>query len=168
MSETKALIVMGSENDLAAMRPATEALDELGVAWEVVVASAHRTPDRAAEVALGARARGVAAIIAGAGLAHHLAGALAARTSVPVIAVPLAAGALQGIDSLLSAVQMPSGVPVAVVGINAARNAGIFAAQIIAVSDHDVAARLDAYRAALAAAVADADARVQKSLAKAP
>jgi 5-(carboxyamino)imidazole ribonucleotide mutase len=168
MSEKSALIVMGSESDLTAMKPAMEALDELGVPWELVIASAHRTPDRAAEVAQAARARGVAAIIAGAGLAHHLAGALAARTTLPVIAVPLAAGALQGFDSLLSAVQMPPGVPVAVVGINAARNAGIFAAQIIAASDHEVAARLDARRQALAAAVIEADARVQKSLAREP
>lgn len=168
MNATSALIVMGSESDLAAMKPAMEALDELGVPWELAVASAHRTPDRAAELARAARARGVAAIIAGAGLAHHLAGALAARTSVPVIAVPLAAGALQGLDSLLSAVQMPSGVPVAVVGINAARNAGIFAAQIVAVSDRKVAERLEAYRAALAATVAEADERVQKAIAREP
>ena len=168
MSDKTVLIVIGSESDLAAMKPATEALDELGVRWELSVASAHRTPERAAGLAETARSRDVGVIIAGAGLAHHLAGTLAARTTLPVIAVPLAAGALQGFDSLLSAVQMPSGVPVAVVGISASRNAGLLAGQIIAVSDRAVAVRLDAYRKALAAGVNDANERVQKALAKDP
>jgi phosphoribosylaminoimidazole carboxylase PurE protein len=163
MSERTVLIVMGSESDLSAMKPAEEALRELGVGCEVAVASAHRTPERAATLAAEARGRGVGAIIAGAGLAHHLAGALAARTTLPIIAVPLASGALQGVDSLLSAVQMPPNVPVAVVGVGAARNAGVLAAEILAVCDDTLAARLDAHRKSLAAQVDAADERVRRS-----
>ncbi len=161
----RVLIVMGSGNDLEAMRPAVDVLRSLGVDLQVSVASAHRTPDRAAELASSARERGFGAIIAGAGLAHHLGGAVAARTTLPVIAVPLASGPLQGFDSLLSAVQMPPGVPVASVGVGAAKNAGLLAAQILSVADEGLASRLGELRAEQARAVEAADSVVQSATA---
>ncbi len=155
------LVVMGSESDMSAMKPAVDVLRKLGVGVRVTIASAHRTPQRAAELAKQARHEKVGALIAGAGLAHHLAGALAARTTLPVIAVPLSTGSLSGMDSLLSAVQMPPGVPVAVVGVGAARNAGLLAAQILSVSDKDLAQRLEDARVDQARKVDEANTRVQ-------
>jgi phosphoribosylaminoimidazole carboxylase PurE protein len=142
MGEARVGIVMGSDSDLPVMAEAAQALEQLGVAVEVVIASAHRTPDRAARYAREARARGLEALIAGAGGAAHLAGVLASLTPLPVIAVPVKGGSLDGLDSLLSMVQMPRGVPVATVGINAAWNAGLLAARILAVKDEALSHRL--------------------------
>ncbi len=125
-------IVMGSDSDWAVMKLAGEVLGEFGVEWEARVLSAHRTPGDVAEYARAAAGRGVRVIIAGAGGAAHLAGAVAAWTVLPVIGVPIESGALRGLDALVSMVQMPAGVPVAVVGIGAGRNAGLLAVQILA------------------------------------
>jgi 5-(carboxyamino)imidazole ribonucleotide mutase len=130
---------MGSDSDLPVMAPAAETLTQFGIAHEVRILSAHRTPAQAARFAKGARARGVRVIIAAAGGAAHLAGATAAHTTLPVIGVPIMTKALHGVDSYLSTLQMPSGVPVATVAINGAKNAAILAAQILAVSDPRVA-----------------------------
>ncbi len=137
-------IVMGSTSDLDTMRGAAVTLQELGVAFEMRVVSAHRTPDLMFAYAAEARARGLRVIIAGAGGAAHLPGMLATKTSLPVIGVPVATKALGGLDSLLSIVQMPAGVPVATMGIGNAVNAALYAARILAVSDPALAAVLDA------------------------
>jgi 5-(carboxyamino)imidazole ribonucleotide mutase len=148
-------IIMGSASDWETMRGAAETLESLGVAHEVRVVSAHRTPDLLFEYAASARARGLKAIIAGAGGAAHLPGMTAAKTSVPVLGVPVQTKILNGIDSLLSIAQMPSGVPVATFAIGAAgaRNAALFAAAILANELPEVRAALDAFRAAQTAAV---------------
>ena len=168
MRPSKVLIVMGSDSDFDAMEPAWQVLDELGVGYEVRVASAHRTPDRAIELATQARDAGYGVIIAGAGGAAHLAGVLAAHTTLPVVATPVAVGTLGGVDALLSAVQMPSGVPIASVGIGGALNAGLFATAILAASDETFAQRLLEYRRARAEKVAAADERVRARLANRP
>ena len=141
-------ILMGSKSDLDLMQPASDLLDELGIAHEVRVMSAHRTPDRTAEFVRGARGRGVKVIICAAGAAAHLAGAAAAQTTLPVIGVPLARTPLGGQDALLATVQMPRGMPVATVAIDGAYNAALLAAQIIAVNDAALAARIEAQREA--------------------
>jgi 5-(carboxyamino)imidazole ribonucleotide mutase len=146
MPSVRVGIVMGSTSDEQAMAKAAAALDELGIAYEVVVSSAHRNPERTANYAREAAGRGLRVLIAGAGLAAALPGVLAAHTILPVIGVPLASGALQGVDSLYSIVQMPPGVPVATVGIDNARNAALLAAQILALSDPAVAAAVSGYR----------------------
>jgi phosphoribosylaminoimidazole carboxylase PurE protein len=137
-------ILMGSESDKEVMNLTSQILSDLGIPCEVNIMSAHRTPDKVKEYASGAAGRGLKVLIAGAGLAAHLAGAVAAHTILPVIGVPLAAGPLNGMDSLLSTVQMPKGIPVATVAIGShgARNAAYLAAQIIALEDDDVAAKL--------------------------
>jgi len=137
-------ILMGSESDRDVMNLTSEVLEDLGIPFEINVMSAHRSPSRVREYASGAAASGLKVLIAGAGLAAHLAGAIAANTILPVIGVPLAAGPLNGIDALLSTVQMPKGVPVATVAIGShgARNAAYLAAQIIALEDAGTAARL--------------------------
>ena len=163
----KVLIVMGSDNDLEAMMPAVKVLRELKVETEVTVASAHRTPDRVVAMARKAREDGFGVIIAGAGGAAHLAGVVAAHTTLPVLAVPIAIGTLGGVDALLSAVQMPGGIPVAAVGVGGARNAGLFAAQALSVYDETIQAALDAFRSKQEGAVKEADARVKALLAKA-
>jgi 5-(carboxyamino)imidazole ribonucleotide mutase len=140
------LIIMGSDSDLPKVQPASDELERLGVAYEMHVASAHRTPDRVAALAREARDRGVKVIIAAAGGAAHLAGVLAAHTTLPVIGVPVASGSLGGLDALLSTAQMPSGVPVATVAINGARNAALLAAEILALSDPTLAGKLDQMR----------------------
>ena len=160
----KVLIVMGSDNDLEAMMPAVKVLRELKVEHTVTVASAHRTPDRVVALARRARADGYGVFIAGAGGAAHLAGVIAAHTTLPVLAVPIAVGTLGGVDALLSAVQMPGGIPVASVGVGGARNAGLFAAQALAVYDEKIAAAIEAFRSKQESAVAEADARVQAKL----
>ena len=142
----KVMILMGSEKDRSKMDPAAEMLQRFGVDHEVAVASAHRTPDAVAAISDAARADGCAAIICGAGKAAHLAGAVAARTTLPVIGVPLTAGALDGMDSLLSTVQMPTGMPVATVAIDGAANAALLAVQIMAVTEPELAKRLDEHR----------------------
>jgi 5-(carboxyamino)imidazole ribonucleotide mutase len=158
------LVLMGSDSDLPTMRGALDALAALGVVTEAHVASAHRTPERVRELAAGARGRGVGAIIAGAGGAAHLAGVVAAHTTLPVVAVPIS-GVLGGLDALLAEVQMPRGVPVATVAVDGAFNAGLLAAEILAVADPALADRLAAYRERLAAEVASKDQRLQESLA---
>jgi phosphoribosylaminoimidazole carboxylase PurE protein len=154
-------ILMGSENDLETMKGAAQVLDELGVTNELRVLSAHRTPEEAAEYARGAEGRGTQVLIAGAGLAAHLAGALVAQTTLPVIGVPLQAGTLGGLDSLLSTVQMPPGLPVATVAIGGAQNAGLLAATILALSDAELRKKLQARRADMKQKVLAADARVK-------
>ncbi len=137
---------MGSKSDSPKMQPAVDLLNNLGVTCEVQVLSAHRNPDKVADYAVAAVSRGIRVIIAGAGLSAALPGALAARTTLPVIGVPIASGTLGGIDSLISMVQMPGGVPVATVGINNSKNAAILAVEIIALSDNDLADKLKEFR----------------------
>src|SRR5437870_7373664 len=148
-------IVMGSDSDLEIMREAAKALEEFGIEYEIDVTSAHRSPERTAEFARKAAARGIRVIIAGAGGAAHLAGVIAAHTSIPVIGVPIPSTSLQGMDSLLATVQMPAGIPVATVAIGkpGATNAGILAAQILGVADSGIAQKLEAHKAKLAQSV---------------
>jgi phosphoribosylamine--glycine ligase len=148
-------IVMGSDSDLPVMDSAVSILKKFDIPFELTVASAHRTPERAVELAASARDRGVGVLIAGAGHAAHLAGVLAAHTTLPVIGVPIDSSCLQGLDSLLSTVQMPPGVPVATVSIgkSGAHNAAILAAQILSVSDHRLAKELEIFKAEMAESV---------------
>ncbi len=154
-NETKVGIIMGSDSDLPIMMAAVDFLKKMDVAYEITVASAHRTPARAAEFAETARARGVKVIIAGAGMAAHLAGVLAAHTTVPVIGVPIDSSSLKGMDSLLATVQMPPGIPVATMAIGkaGAKNGAILACQILAVSDGVMAQKLADFKAEMAAEV---------------
>jgi 5-(carboxyamino)imidazole ribonucleotide mutase len=154
-------IVMGSDSDLPVMQAAADVLAELGVPHEVRVVSAHRTPHEMIAYGTGAAERGLRVIVAGAGGAAHLPGMLAAVTTLPVIGVPVKTTALQGLDSLLSIVQMPKGVPVATVAIDGGRNAGVLAAQILALSDPELASRLAEARATQHQAARAADARVR-------
>jgi len=154
-------IVMGSDSDLPIIRKATDMLDKFGAPYEVHVWSAHRTPVEARDFALNAREKGFGAIIAVAGMAAHLAGALAANTTLPVIGIPAESGPLSGMDALLSTVQMPTGIPVATVAVNGGGNAALLALQILAVSDGDLAAKLDAKRAADADGVRAKNAAVE-------
>ncbi len=153
-------IIMGSQSDWPTMKQAAEVLDELGVAYETKIVSAHRTPDRLWDYGKTAAERGLAVIIAGAGGAAHLPGMMASKTRVPVVGVPVQTRALSGVDSLYSIVQMPKGFPVATMAIGAAgaANAGLMAAAILATSDAEIAARLDAWRAALSASIPEAPA----------
>jgi 5-(carboxyamino)imidazole ribonucleotide mutase len=161
-------IMMGSKSDLETMRPAARVLEELGLAVEVRVLSAHRTPDETAAFVREAVGRGVKVFICGAGGAAHLAGAVAAHTTRPVIGVPIASGALGGFDALLSTVQMPPGMPVATVAVGGAENAGLLAAQIAALGDTALAGRIEAERAARRRKVLDSDAEVRASSKRAP
>ena len=156
----KAAIIMGSDSDLKAMQGAMDALKALEIPFAVRILSAHRTPEAAAEFAKNAKADGYGVIIAAAGKAAHLAGAMAANTILPVIGVPIKSSTLDGLDALLSTVQMPSGMPVATVAIDGATNAALLAAQIIALSDAALAQRFAEYRAAQSAKVAEKDARI--------
>jgi 5-(carboxyamino)imidazole ribonucleotide mutase len=146
----KVAVLIASESDRARMAPALEVLGQLGIDAHEEVMSAHRAPQTVADFASQARRMGFAAVICGAGMAAHLAGAVAARTSLPVIGVPLSGSPLNGLDALCSTVQMPRGFPVATVAIDGAANAALLAAEVIAVHDLEVAARLESYRAALA------------------
>lgn len=139
-------IVMGSESDMHAMKKAAEVLQELGIGYEARISSAHRMPELTADYARGARQRGIEVIIAGAGMAAHLAGAIAAHTTLPVIGVPLKSGELGGVDALYSTVQMPTGVPVATVAINGTANAAYLAAQILSIKYPVIGERLEAKR----------------------
>ena len=150
-------IIMGSKSDLPVVQKAIDTLKELEIPFEVQILSAHRTPGETAEYARSARGRGFACVIAFAGMAAHLAGAIAANTTLPVIGVPCKGGAADGIDALLSTVQMPSGIPVATVALNGGANAALLAIQILAVEDSELAAELDAKRAADARAVLEKD-----------
>ena len=160
----KVVIVMGSDSDLPIAEKAVNVLKEFEVPFEVHVYSAHRTPAEAAALAQNARANGVGAIIGIAGMAAHLAGALAAKTTVPVIGIPCKGPVLDGMDALLATVQMPTGIPVATVAINGGANAALLALQILAVSEPELAAKLDAKRAKDAAAVLQKDAAVMERL----
>lgn len=159
-------IVMGSDSDLEIMREAAKALEEFGIAYEIDVTSAHRSPDRTADYAKQAASRGIRVIIAGAGGAAHLAGVIAAHTTLPVIGVPIPSTSLQGMDSLLATVQMPAGIPVATVAIGkpGATNAGILAAQIIGVADAAIAKKLEAHKQKLARGVEEKSRKLQASL----
>ncbi len=157
-------VVMGSASDLEAVAPALALLEELGVPHQAQVLSAHRTPEAVARFARSAARRGVRVLIAAAGGAAHLPGTIAAYTTLPVIGLPVAAQPLQGVDALLSMVQMPRGVPVAVVGVNAAANAALLAAEILALQDPTLAAQLQRYRSAQQRAVRQQDKRLQKQL----
>lgn len=157
------LIIMGSDSDAEVMSQAAAALDEAGIGYEFTVASAHRSPERAKQIITSAEANGCAVFIAGAGMAAHLPGVVASFTTRPVIGVPLASGALQGLDSLYAIVQMPPGIPVASVAIGGARNAGILAAQIIATGDAELSSKLKAQRASMAEQVAARSKKVEKS-----
>ncbi|HZD59638.1 MAG TPA: 5-(carboxyamino)imidazole ribonucleotide mutase [Anaerolineae bacterium] len=139
-------IVMGSDSDLPVMQKAANVLKEMGVPYEIDISSAHRLPDKTAEYARTARERGVAVIIAGAGMAAHLAGVIASHTTLPVIGVPLKSGALAGVDALYATVQMPPGVPVATVAIDGAENAAYLACEILSVTNPDIAQRLEEKR----------------------
>ncbi|MDG6093960.1 5-(carboxyamino)imidazole ribonucleotide mutase [Acetobacter sp. AN02] len=150
-------VIMGSQSDHETMRHATECLTSLGISWEARIVSAHRTPDRLAEYSRTAAGRGLSVIIAGAGGAAHLPGMCAAWTHLPVLGVPVESHALKGMDSLLSIVQMPGGVPVGTLAIGkaGAKNAALLAAQILALSDPELSARVEAWRALQTASVAD-------------
>ena len=155
-------IVMGSDSDLSVMSKAAEVLDEFGISYEMHIISAHREPDLFFQWAKGAEERGIKVIIAGAGMAAHLPGMCAALFPMPVIGIPMHTTSLGGGDALSSIVQMPSGIPVATVAIGGAKNAGILAAKILAVSDPDLLARLKEYIANMASEVETKDARLQE------
>jgi 5-(carboxyamino)imidazole ribonucleotide mutase len=159
-------IIMGSDSDLEVMEEAAHACEEFGIAWEMHVLSAHRSPQETSEYAKQAHERGLKVIIAGAGGAAHLAGVAAAHTPLPVIAIPIKSKALQGHDSLLSMVQMPPGVPVATVAIDGGRNAGLLAVQMLAIHDDALFARLVQYKEQLAQATRDKDRKLQERLGK--
>ena len=150
-------IIMGSDSDLPVVQKAVDTLREFGVPFEVHVYSAHRTPEEARAFALGARENGFGAIIAAAGMAAHLAGAIAAATTIPVIGIPIKSAQLGGMDALLSTVQMPSGIPVATVAIDGAVNAALLSVQMLAIEDKDLAEKLDARRLADTAKVLKKD-----------
>ena len=164
--KTLVSIVMGSDSDLEIMREAAKALEQFGIGYEMDVTSAHRSPARTAEYASKAAERGIRVIIAGAGGAAHLAGVIAAHTTLPVIGVPIPSTSLQGMDSLLATVQMPAGIPVATVAIGkpGATNAGILAAQILGVSDAGIATKLIAHKQKLAQGVEAKSRKLQEAL----
>ena len=157
-------IIMGSDSDLPIVKKATDMLTTLGVPYEVHVYSAHRTPVEARDFALNARENGFGVLIAAAGMAAHLAGAIAANTTLPVIGIPCKGGMMDGLDALLSTVQMPTGIPVATVALNGAANAALLAAQILAVEDRELAKKLDDKRKADAAVVLEKDAGIADRL----
>ena len=163
-SMKKVAVIMGSDSDLPVVEKAINTLKEFGVPYEAHVYSAHRTPDEAAAFASGAREAGFGAIIAAAGMAAHLAGAIAARTTLPVVGIPVKGGAVDGMDALLATVQMPSGMPVATVALNGAVNAALLCIQMLAIEDAELAAKLDAKRAKDTAAVLAKDAALQEKL----
>ena len=157
-------IIMGSDSDLPIVKKATDMLKSLDIPFEVHVYSAHRTPVEARDFALNARENGFGVIIAAAGMAAHLAGAIAANTTLPVIGIPCKGGMMDGLDALLSTVQMPTGIPVATVALNGAANAALLAAQRIAVDDKELADKLDAKRRADAAVVLEKDKGISERL----
>jgi 5-(carboxyamino)imidazole ribonucleotide mutase len=146
----KVAILMGSPNDMDKMKPAAEILERFGIEADVQVASAHRTPAKVMALASNAREQGYSAFICGAGMAAHLAGVVAAHTTLPVVGVPLSGGAINGVDALYSTVQMPKGIPVATVAIDGAMNAGILVVEMLAISDQDLQAKLAEHRQEIA------------------
>lgn len=160
----KVAVIMGSDSDWPVVKAACAQLKEFGIPYEAHILSAHRTPAEAAAFASGARANGFGAIICAAGMAAHLAGAFAANTTLPVIGIPMKGGAMDGLDALLATVQMPSGIPVATVALNGAKNAAVLAAQILAVSDEALAAKLDAARVVMSEQISAKEAKLQLDL----
>ena len=158
----KIAVIMGSDSDLPVVSKAADTLKNLGIPFEMHVFSAHRTPEEAKEFSVNARRNGFAATIAAAGMAAHLAGAIAANTTLPVIGIPMKSGNLGGIDALLSTVQMPSGIPVATVAVDGAVNAALLCAEILAVTDDEIAAKLDAKRASDTAKVLEKNKAVEE------
>lgn len=163
-SPKRIAVIMGSDSDWPVMKKCVDFLGEFGLAAEVWVSSAHRTPDATATFAAQARDKGIEVIIAAAGMAAHLAGVIAAHTTLPVIGVPMSGGALQGMDALLSTVQMPPGVPVATVGIGASKNAALLAVQILAIKDEKLTEKLIAYKKNMAEEVAQKNQKLQQEL----
>lgn len=161
----KVAVIMGSDSDWPQVKGACEQLKAFGIPFEAHIMSAHRTPAAAAAFSSGARAAGFGAIICAAGMAAHLAGAMAANTTLPVIGIPMKGGAMDGLDALLATVQMPSGIPVATVALNGAKNAAVLAAQILAVEDAALAEKLDKARADMAAQIAEKEQKLQAELA---
>ncbi|MCD8146141.1 MAG: 5-(carboxyamino)imidazole ribonucleotide mutase [Clostridiales bacterium] len=157
----KVAVIMGSDSDLPVMKDAVDKLKQFGIPYEIHVISAHRTPAAAEQFASTAAEKGFGVLIAGAGKAAHLGGVLAAYTTLPVIGVPIKTSMMGGLDSLLSIVQMPSGIPVATVGVNGAANAGILAAQMLALEDPSLAQKLADFKAEMAQQVAEKDAKLQ-------
>lgn len=160
----KVAVILGSDSDLPVVEGAIQTLRSLAIPFEAHVFSAHRTPDEAADFAKSAREKGFGVLIAAAGMAAHLAGALAARTTLPVIGIPIAGKRLDGMDALLSTVQMPSGMPVATVAVDGAKNAALLAAEILAVEDAELTEKLDALREEQHRTVLEKDARLVSSL----
>ena len=161
----KVAVIMGSDSDWPVVKAACQQLKEFGIPFEAHILSAHRTPAAAAEFARSARANGFGVLICAAGMAAHLAGAFAGNSTLPVIGIPMKGGAMDGLDALLATVQMPSGIPVATVAINGAKNAAVLAAQILAVSDDELAAKLDAAREKMADQIAQKEQKLQAELA---
>jgi len=161
----KVAVIMGSNSDWPVVKGACQQLETFGIPYEAHILSAHRTPAAAADFARSARANGFGVLICAAGMAAHLAGAFAGNSTLPVIGIPMKGGAADGLDALLATVQMPSGIPVATVAINGAKNAAVLAAQILAVSDDALAAKLDAQRSEMAEQIAAKEAKLQAELA---
>ena len=160
----KVAVIMGSDSDWPVVKAACAELKKFEIPCEAHILSAHRTPAQAAEFARSARANGFGAIICAAGMAAHLAGAFAANTTLPVVGIPMKGGAMDGLDALLATVQMPSGIPVATVALNGAKNAAVLAAQILAVSDAELAAKLDQARSEMAAQISQKELALQAEL----
>ncbi len=160
----KVAVIMGSDSDWPVVKAACDQLKALDIPFEAHILSAHRTPVEAADFARNARKNGFGVLICAAGMAAHLAGAFAGNSTLPVIGIPMKGGAMDGLDALLATVQMPSGIPVATVALNGAKNAAVLAAQILAVSDDALAAKLDAAREEMAAQIAQKEARLQEEL----
>ena len=160
----KVAVIMGSDSDWPVVKGACTQLEEFGIPYEAHILSAHRTPAAAAEFAKSARANGFGVLICAAGMAAHLAGAFAGNSTLPVIGIPMKGGAMDGLDALLATVQMPSGIPVATVAINGAKNAAVLAAQMLAITDDALAAKLDAAREKMAAQIAEKEAKLQAEL----
>ncbi len=160
----KVAVIMGSDSDWPVVKAACAQLQDFGIPYEAHILSAHRTPAAAADFAKNARSNGFGVLICAAGMAAHLAGAFAGNSTLPVIGIPMKGGVMDGLDALLATVQMPSGIPVATVAVGGAKNAAVLAAQILAVSDGGLAAKLDAAREEMAAQIADKEARLQAEL----
>ena len=160
----KVAIIMGSDSDWPVVKSACTVLKDFGIPFEAHILSAHRTPEAAADFAKSARANGYGVILCAAGMAAHLAGAFAANTTLPVIGIPMKGGAMDGLDALLATVQMPSGIPVATVALNGAKNAAWLAAEILALGDEALAAKLDAERVAMARQIAAKEEKLQKEI----
>lgn len=165
MENYKVAVIMGSDSDLPTVKSAITVLQELGIKAEAHIMSAHRTPNQACAFASQARENGFSVIIAAAGKAAHLAGVLAAHTTLPVIGIPVKSSTLDGLDALLSTVQMPSGIPVATVAIDGAKNAGLLAAQMIAIHDKEIAQKLDVMRKKMEQEVLEKDSKLAEQLA---